>query len=96
MTPLKWFRAFYLTVFALTVAVEVWAVTRHGSGFTMSEWVWSKVRTVPLRAALGALLVWLVWHFLWAGPRRGLGRMDLAFVMVGAIVGIAATRWGWR
>ena len=96
MSPLKLFRTFYMIVFCAVVAVEGWAIARHGSGFTLSEWVWSKIHSVGMRAAVGALLVWLIWHFLWVGPNNGLGRNDVAFVLVGAIVGMAATRWGWH
>ena len=95
MTPLRWFRAFYFTVFVLVAGVEFWAISRHGSGFTLSEWTWSKISTVPMRMAVGGLLIWLVWHFLFVGPNKGLGKWDLVFVGLGLAVGAAATKWGW-
>lgn len=91
----KWFHVFWLSMFFLAVGMEVWAIARHGSGFTLSEWVWSKIHSLGMRAAVGALLSWLIWHFIFAGPGRGLGKVDLVFAIVGAFVGIAGTRWGW-
>ena len=46
--------------------------------------------------AVGGLLVWLIWHFLFSGPRRGLTQWDAVAVGVGLAVGFAAFRFGWR
>lgn len=89
------FHRFWLTIIALAVAVEVWAIARHGAGYTMSEWVWSKISQWPLRTVVAALLGWLLYHFIWSGPRN-LGRWDLAAVAAGAAFGVVASRWGWR
>jgi len=90
-----WAGFVYLLVSAFAVQ-EGRAIWRRAPGDTFSEWVWSKIGPWPMRMFLGALLIWLVWHFLIAGPNRGLGRWDVAFVVLGALVGLAAWRWGWR
>ena len=95
MTVSRWFHAFWFTMFFLAIAMEGWAISRTGRGFTLSEWTWSKISTVPMRMVVGALLVWLVWHFLFVGPNKGLGKWDLVFVGLGLAVGAAATKWGW-
>jgi hypothetical protein len=85
----------WLALIALAVAVEVIALRRTGTGDTMSEWVWSKISQWPLRAVVAALLFWLAYHFIWAGPGR-FTRWDLVSVLAGIAFGLAAFRWGWR
>jgi hypothetical protein len=87
----KW----WLSIIALAVVLEAIAIRRTGTGDTMSEWVWSKISQWPLRTAVGALLVWLLYHFVWSGPRP-LSRWDLTAALVGGAIGFAAFRWGWR
>lgn len=93
---MRYFRTYWPIVIVLTVAVELWAVSRHGPDDTMSEWVWSKIHSAPVRILLGAFLVWLIYHFLWSGPKRGLGWHDVAFLIVGAAMGFASYSWATR
>lgn len=92
----KLFHAFWFSLIAIGIVGEADAIVRKGSGFTLSEWVWSKISTWPLRALVGGLLVWLIWHFLWVGPGRGVHKIDLAFVGAGCLIGLAAWQYGWR
>ena len=85
----------WLGLISLAVVVELIAIRRTGSGDTMSEWVWSKISQWPLRALVSALLFWLVYHFIWNGPRP-LSRWDLAATIAGAAFGFVAFKWGWR
>lgn len=89
ITP-RTMHVFWFTVIAIGVVGEAYAIARHGAGFTMSEWVWSKIHSAPMRMLVSALLVWLFYHFVWSGPGRGLGWRDLAFVGVGLALGYAA------
>ena len=86
---------FWFSILAVALIGEAIALRSHGGVGTMSVWVWSKISTPGMRAAVGALLCWLIWHFLWAGRGR-LTRYDLAAVLLGAALGLAASRWGWR
>ena len=90
------FHRLWFALIALVLAVEVVALRRDGLGDTLSEWTWSKIRGLPLRMALGALLMWLVWHFLFSGPHRGFTKWDGVAVALGALAGFAAVRVGWR
>lgn len=87
----KW----WFSIIGLALVLELIAIRRTGSGDTMSEWVWSKISQWPLRSAVSALLFWLVYHFIWNGPKP-LGRWDAVAVLAGAAFGFVAFRWGWR
>ena len=47
------FHRFWFTIIAIAIAVEVWALTRHGRGDTLSEWTWRKISTLPMRMLVG-------------------------------------------
>ncbi len=89
------FHRFWFTIIAVAIAAEGWAIARHGAGYTMSEWVWSKIREWPLRSLVAAFLAWVLYHFVWRGP-RGFSKIDLAAVFAGAAFGIVAYKWGWH
>ena len=91
---MTWAR-FWMGIIAVAVVAEIIALRSHGGVGTMSMWVWSKISTPGMRAAVGGLLVWLAYHFLWAGRGR-LTRWDVAAVLLGSLLGLAASRWGWR
>lgn len=90
LTP-RTFQRYWLVVIALTFVVEIVAIAMHGNNLTMSEWVWSKTHSLGVKMALSALLVWLFYHFVWSGPRRGLSwQIDGIAVALGALLGVAA------
>ena len=95
MISRDWHR-FWFALIAVALVAEGMALSRHREGDTLSEWTWSKISQFPLRMAVGGLLVWLIWHFLFSGPRRGLTQWDAVAVGVGLAVGFAAFRFGWR
>jgi len=95
MSVPRYFHRFWFAAFIILVGVEAWAIFRHGAGDTLSEWTWSKISQWPLRMAVSALLGWLLYHFIWRGP-RGLSKLDLAAALAGAAFGLVACRYGWR
>jgi hypothetical protein len=89
----KYFKKFWPVIVGLALLAEGTALALRETGDTLSEWTWSKIPhghllALPLRMALGGLLVWLIFHFLWNGPGRGLHKIDLVFALTGALVGL--------
>lgn len=72
---------------------EAVALLTRKPGDTLSENVWAIFRPYALtRAFIGALLGWLVWHFLfYAG--QGYGIEDAIAIVLGAVAGFVGGRF---
>jgi len=86
----------WFLILALALAVEGVAIFRPRAGDTLSEYTWAKTHGAPLRVTLGALLCWLVYHWLFSGPGRGFSRWDALFAAIGAFVGLLSYFWVHR
>ena len=63
----------YLWIFwiGLFFAIEIPAILNDDSGDTLSEHVWATIKLGSFFwFAVAALLVWLIYHFLWEGRNR--------------------------
>lgn len=89
LTPRTFHRVFFVALIVL-LACEAVALSLRQPGDTISEWVWSKIHTLPLRMVVGGLLVWLLYHLLWSGPGRGLSPKDAVFAALGLVIGAAS------
>lgn len=90
------FHRFWFALLSLLLLMEGIAIYRHGDGDTLSEWTWSKLHNWPTRVLLGAVLVWLCWHFLWWGPTKGMTWRDAVAVFLGAAMGLCSFLWAVR
>ena len=94
-TPTSWHR-FWFSLIAILIVMECVALFSHGPGDTLSEWTWAKIHSWPVRMLLGATLAWLMFHFLWWGPGRGLTWRDATAAVVGMLIGLASYAWAVR
>jgi hypothetical protein len=86
---MRYFLHGWLWLLSFLAAFEAWAIVRSRQGDTLSEFVWIKTQALPMRAALGGLLVWLVYHWLFA-PNGKLGANDIAAAVLGIVIGCIA------
>lgn len=84
-------KRFWATWFISLLVVEGYALYSRTQGDTLSEWTRLKVAVLPMRMALGAMLVWLLFHWLFARPGT-LGWRDGASAALGAVLGWIAHR----
>jgi hypothetical protein len=91
MPELNWlYSRLWLYVLLILAGLELVGIVHHGSGYTLSEYTWVKTQAAPMRVALGALLVWLVYHWLFNRPGVGLTWRDGVAVWVGLAVGLVS------
>lgn len=86
---MTWF-AIWAVLIAVVIAVEIVALVNTVGGDTLTEYMRSGLlRSRAGSAAVGAFLLWLVWHWLFVNLGFGLG--DLIAIALGASIGLA----GW-
>lgn len=75
---------------------EITALVYRGTNDTFSEWTWSKIHTAPVRMLVGTVLTWMLWHFLFSGPNRGLSWRDAVAAALGLGIGYFSFLWSLR
>lgn len=75
----------------IAAALEARGLLRKGKADTLSEYTWGKTKRPAMRAAIGGLMGWLVYHFTY-GADVPLGAWDLVTALGGMVVGLTAAR----
>jgi hypothetical protein len=83
----------WATIIFLALGAELLGILRRKpGGDTLSEYTWAKTHAPVMRAALGGLLGWLVYHFLYAPMGQPLGTADALSTGAGILAGLIASR----
>lgn len=86
------YQGLWLALLVGIAGLEAVGLLRKKRGDTLSEYTWLKTRKPVMRGALGGLLGWLVYHWLFAGPHNGTGSVDLIAAGAGIVAGLIAAK----
>lgn len=84
------FRRLWLWILTVLAVLEVWSLVDRRPGDTLSEYTRSKIGHPLMRAALGGLLFWLPYHWLFVPNGSGMGALDGIFAGLGVVAGLGA------
>jgi hypothetical protein len=84
------FQALWFSWFIFLLVVEAAAMVYPGPMDTLSEWTRLKTTALPMKMALGGVLVWLCYHWLFARNGQHIGYVDVSITAIGMLLGFVA------
>lgn len=84
------FQSLWLAILVALASLEAIALVRKRPNDTLSEYTRYKTTAPVMKAALGGLLGWLMYHWLYTDNGSYLGVLDGVTAGVGVLVGLLA------